>query len=234
MSETYPVSVIIPAHNAVRTVKRAIDSAFVGGAREVIVIDDASTDGTGALIDALKDTYSTDEYKALHTGSLFPAGVCHARNFGITRAKFDAIVPLDADDYFVPDGVGVLYRHWHGFRSVVYTLMIDGETLEVKQAPPPERLAQKNLTGATYLFSREMWQKVGGYHPDFEIGCEDWALMCALASDGIKLVRVEKFSSYIYSPGGKRAARCARYADTIKQLLREHYPSVFADAQQSR
>jgi glycosyltransferase involved in cell wall biosynthesis len=216
-----------------QTVKRAIDSAFQGGASEVIVVNDGSADGTGALIDALRDAYAPDTYKALHTGALFPAGVCHARNMAIARAKYDAIIPLDADDYFIPNGIEILYQRWSGPMTLVYANHFDGVTMELKHAPPPERLSQKNLTGATYLFSREMWQKVGGYHPDFNLGCEDWALMCALVSAGVKAVRVEDKCAYIYTPGGSRAKRCIQYADALWQLLREHYPAVF-NAQQGR
>lgn len=243
MSDKHFASVIIPAHNAVQTVKRAIDSAFEAGAEQVIVVNDASTDGTAELIESLKDVYPKSEYdqfyKVLHTGSVVPSGVCHARNLGVSEARCSIAIPLDADDTFTPDGIGLLCEAYlssidlsNPTRTLIYGGHIKADTGEVIAAPPPHRLTQKNLTGATYAFSVLDWHRAGGYHPDFNIGCEDWALMCALVQAGCKLIRVDE-PVYIYSSGGKRAARCMKYADTIRQLLAEHYPAVF-NAEQSR
>lgn len=235
---TYPVTVVIPAHNASQTVKRAIDSAFEAGAHEVVVVNDGSTDGTGGYIDLLKADYSDRYYKTLHTGGVQfrpdypqPAGVCHARNLGISLAYHDYILPLDADDTLMPDGIRALYEHASP-NVAVYGAHMKLETGEFIHAAPPIRLPKKNVTGVTFLFHRDDWQRAGGYHPDFNLGCEDWAFMAALVSAGVQLVKVDE-PIYIYSPGGKRAARCMKYADAIKQLLHEHYPAVF-DAQPSR
>ena len=227
MTIEFPVSVIIPAHNAGQTVERAIASAFAAGADEVVVINDKSRDNTDSVIDLLTEVYPPDKYKPIH--ARFNLGVCHARNTAIEQARWDFILPLDADDQLLPNGIELLFDTP---ASVTYGNYIDGATGHIIDAPPPQRLAQKNLTGATYLFSRNAWRKVGGYHPDFQLGCEDWALMCALVNDGFSIARVEQ-PIYVYSPGGKRAARCAKYADTIRQLLAEHYPAVF-NAQPSR
>lgn len=230
MSEFYPVTVVIPAHNAVRTLARAVTSAAKGRAGEIIIIDDASTDSTGALAEQLKLQDFEPEIVVIHSESLYPAGVCHARNAGITRARYQFIIPLDADDAFTPDGLKLLYEG-RAPKTVVYGGQIKAETSEPVTAPPPERLAQKNLTGATFGFWRQDWLRAGGYHNDFNLGCEDWAFMAALVSIGCELYRIDE-PVYIYSSGGKRAARCLRYADTLRQLLAEHYPAVF-NAQQS-
>lgn len=242
MSEIYPVTVVIPAHNAVRTVERSIDSAFAAGAGQVVVVDDASADGTAELIESLRDVYPSSQYdqfyKPLHTGKCTPAGVCHARNLGVSEARCGVAIPLDADDMFTSDGIRLLFETYINSidlknlnRTLVYGGHIRGDTGEVVAAPLPHRLAQKNLTGATFAFSVLDWGRAGGYHPDFNLGCEDWAFMAALVSAGVQLVRVEE-PVYIYSSGGQRAARCLQYADTLRQLLREHYPVVF-NAQQS-
>jgi len=51
-----PVSVVIPCYNAQFTLRRALASVAAQSARvlEVIAVDDASTDGTGALLAALQ------------------------------------------------------------------------------------------------------------------------------------------------------------------------------------
>lgn len=235
MSETYPVSVIIPVHNAVNTVERAIESAFAAGAAQVVVVDDASDDGSWELIADLIPKFGheidSEQYMILRPVA-YVTGVCQTRNYGIHRARHNFIVPLDADDAFTPNGIQLLYEH-AAPGTVVYGGHIKAETGEVVSAPPPERLVIKNLTGATFGFWRRDWEDAGGYHPDFNLGCEDWALMCALVQSGCKLVRVDE-PVYIYSPGGARAKRCVKYAEALRQLLHEHYPTVFSDAQQGR
>lgn len=231
---TYPVSVIIPAHNAAATLERAVMSAINGGAREVVIVNDGSTDDTNKvaqLLERLNATRINIVETQYISGETYKAGVCHARNLGINHAQYDFIVPLDADDALLPDGIRLLYQSRER-RGVIYGGHLKEDSGEFVHAPPPERLPQKNLTGATYGFWKQDWRKAGGYHPDFNLGCEDYAFMAALVSAGVQLVRVDE-PVYVYSPGGKRAARCMKYADAIRQLLAEHYPAVFS-AQQSR
>ena len=51
-----PVSVVIPAHNALGTLKAAIDSLMAQtlGASEIIVVNDASTDETASVAGAFE------------------------------------------------------------------------------------------------------------------------------------------------------------------------------------
>ena len=95
------VSIIIPAYNAEKYIKRAIDSvkAQTYTDWECIIIDDASTDETVriALDETMYDTgfhvWAMDENE----------GVASTRNMGMEVAKGDAIFFLDADDYMEPN-----------------------------------------------------------------------------------------------------------------------------------
>lgn len=89
------LSIIIPAYNAKDTIARAVSSVSVesSSAVEVIVIDDASTDGTVSQLNRL--TYQ-------HTRLLMQAKNCGqgvARNLGIANANGKFICFLDADDW---------------------------------------------------------------------------------------------------------------------------------------
>lgn len=59
IERSYLVSVILPAYNAEKTIREAVDSVLsqTYDCFELIIIDDASTDGTKAIIEelALKD-----------------------------------------------------------------------------------------------------------------------------------------------------------------------------------
>lgn len=92
-------SVVIPVHNKARHVRAAIESARAQTfrAHEIIVIDDASTDGSGAILAAIDDPLIV----RLHRETPGPGGYA-ARNLGIANATGDWIAFLDADD------------RWHG------------------------------------------------------------------------------------------------------------------------
>ncbi|BAW80576.1 glycosyl transferase family protein [Candidatus Nitrosoglobus terrae] len=83
-------TVIIPARNATETLSRAIESVLkVNLPTELIVIDDGSTDETGALASSYK------EVQVIRTSGIGAGG---ARNIGIKASQGEYIAFLDADD----------------------------------------------------------------------------------------------------------------------------------------
>lgn len=92
-------SVIIPAYNAATTIARAITSCLQQSYPpfEIIVVNDASTDDTHAIIEG---QFSAQvRYIRLHTNM----GPGFARNKGIATATGNYIAFLDADDIWHTD-----------------------------------------------------------------------------------------------------------------------------------
>jgi glycosyltransferase involved in cell wall biosynthesis len=92
------VSVVIPARNAAATIARAIDSVLAQTWRplEIIVIDDASDDGMGAIVAAYDAPF-------IHLIRLDrQGGASGARNAGIAAAAGPLVAFLDADDEWLP------------------------------------------------------------------------------------------------------------------------------------
>jgi len=88
-------SVVIPAHNAERTIREALESLArqTVPPHEIIVVDDGSTDATGAVVRSFADV------RYLRIGH---AGEGAARNAGLEHASGDFFVPFDADDIAEP------------------------------------------------------------------------------------------------------------------------------------
>ncbi|MEH6733292.1 MAG: glycosyltransferase family 2 protein [Shewanella sp.] len=94
------LSVIIPMFNAEHCIKRAIDSVYSAlphSQFEIIIVDDDSKDKSVAIVNGLKQQYSRLELHCLVTNS----GAGYARNIGLTIAKSNYVMFIDADDYLL-------------------------------------------------------------------------------------------------------------------------------------
>jgi len=102
------VSVVIPVYDEMRTIAEVLDRVRMaptqGLKKEIVVVDDASTDGTGAYLRDLKD----DSVKCLF----------HARNqgkgaalrTGFANATGDVVIVQDADLEYDPEEYPKLLR----------------------------------------------------------------------------------------------------------------------------
>lgn len=93
------VSVIIPTYNRAHLIEKAVRSVLAQTYRnlEVIVVDDASTDGTEETVRKISD--SRVRYVRLPHNS----GACAARNEGIRLAEGAYIAFNDSDDQWLPE-----------------------------------------------------------------------------------------------------------------------------------
>ncbi len=95
------VSVVMPGFNAAPYVEQAVRSALEQTCRdaELIFVDDGSTDGTGAAVQALQREFG-DRLTLLQTQRIGPYP---ARNLALAQARGEFVAFLDADDWWEPD-----------------------------------------------------------------------------------------------------------------------------------
>ena len=100
------VSVLVPCWNSAGSIERALDSVLEerGIPLECVVVDDGSTDGTLDAVRAVAARDSRVVVLALPTNE----GVSNARNRGLELVRGDWLTLLDADDRFLPGGLGRL------------------------------------------------------------------------------------------------------------------------------
>ncbi len=96
------LSIIIPVYNVERYLPVCLESIVQQHLAdyEVIMVDDGSTDGSGAICDEFAERYP--EFRVIHKEN---GGVSAARNRGIEEAKGEYILFLDSDDFLVPDAI---------------------------------------------------------------------------------------------------------------------------------
>lgn len=94
--QTGLVSVIIPNYNYARYLRETIDSVLAQTYQkiEIIVVDDGSSDASGAILRKYCDQISVIFQRN--------QGVSAARNNGVAASQGEYIAFLDADDYWLP------------------------------------------------------------------------------------------------------------------------------------
>lgn len=99
MDKTPRISVVIPVYNAQKTLTECVGSVLQQDEAdiEVILVDDGSTDRSGALCDAFAK--ADPRVKAIHQACI---GVSSARNAGLRAAAGQYTVFLDSDDHLLP------------------------------------------------------------------------------------------------------------------------------------
>lgn len=93
------ISVIMPVYNSENYLRSAIDSVLNQTFRdfELILIDDGSKDGSGAICDEYGDKDS--RVVVVHQEN---TGLCGARNRGLTMAQGEYLTFIDNDDLYMP------------------------------------------------------------------------------------------------------------------------------------
>lgn len=204
MSETPRVSVVIPAYERADLVGRAVDSALAQTVDnlEVLVVDDGSTDGTQAAVEAVEDPRV--RYLAHETNR----GVSAARNTGVEAAAGEYVAFLDSDDEWLPRKLECQLATledrgdgWVGAYCDVATLGLSGmgrlaaaisEAIFRSSAPREggRELAESLLSmrvfmgpGSTLLVERDAVTAAGGFDEGLSI-YEDWDLVLRVLSVG--------------------------------------------------
>lgn len=101
------ISVIVPVYNVFPYLGECIETICRQTFKdlEILLIDDGSTDGSGALCDdfAKRDT----RIKVIHQEN---QGLSCARNIGIEQASGEYIVFIDSDDRIHPEMIQIMYN----------------------------------------------------------------------------------------------------------------------------
>lgn len=101
MLENNLVSIIMPAYNAESHIASAIESILKQTYRswELLVVNDASSDMTGEIVEKIK---KSDSRISLFTNAT-NMGIADSRNLALKSAKGKFIAFLDSDDLWLPD-----------------------------------------------------------------------------------------------------------------------------------
>lgn len=175
------VSVCIGAYNKEEYIRECVDSvlAQTWPNKEVIVVDDASTDGTLGILQSYGDSIRLISRKT-------NSGICPVtRNQAAQAARGEYVAFLDADDIWYPEKLSkqVAFMQAHPDVPMCHTLcnVIDAQSQVVHirhgaaVVPPTGRIFERLLehcwiTNSTILVKRSLFDEVGWFCEDRTTG----------------------------------------------------------------
>ncbi|MDO4680728.1 MAG: glycosyltransferase family 2 protein [Aerococcus sp.] len=133
------ISIIVPIYNTEKTLERAVQSLTQQTYEdiEIILVDDGSTDESGAIADQLAE--QDERIRVIHQEN---AGPSVARNNGIAAAAGDYIAFLDSDDEFETYILELFMESYHHRPMDIFIFNIERVFSDRKQV--------RNSTNAFY------------------------------------------------------------------------------------
>lgn len=192
------VSVIVPAYNAERYLALALNSALqqTFESVEIIVVNDGSSDQTGAIADQYQRDYP-DRVRVIHQSN---GGLVQARNAAIQVARGRYLALLDSDDIWLPHHLARCVDHLdaHPQCGLVHANIVrideHGAVLHVPARDwrnDPSQSWQRlfvrdeHVSCCTTVFRKALAEQVGAFDARFNrIGCEDrdfWLSIMAIS-----------------------------------------------------
>lgn len=243
MKKNQSVSVVIPNYNCLSTLPRAVNSVRQQeGDKEIIVVDDGSTDGSRQWLEKQKDI------KMIYTEG---AGASGARNLAIKHCSHELIAFLDADDCWLdgklcqqlalhdsdPDLVFSFtdYQHvsesgcsligcfefWPRFSR----LMAKSPRQRVIDNITPVLFAENVVGTSTVIVSKSALRDSGGFDTNIK-SASDWDLWLKLSLLGKVGVLDDKLCHYTSGRSGAISRDQNRRLLAMKQILAKYTPAV--------
>lgn len=171
------VSMVMPVHNGARWLEEAIDSVLGQDFAdfELILVDDASTDASPAIMAAAAARDPRVQLHRLESNEGLPA----ALNHGFTHARGEFHSWTSDDNLLRPSMLSRLVATLDADPAADIAhadfMLIDeeGRDLGISRVGPIDRLLYGNNVGACFLYRAQVTAVLGGYDPRY-FGVEDY------------------------------------------------------------
>lgn len=210
------ITVLLPIYNGARTLAQAVDSILrqSHGDFELLLIDDASTDGSDAIVRA----YARRDPRVTGVVHERNVGLARTLNEGLERAQFELVARLDQDDEALPERLRVQKAFLEAHREIA---VAGSWVLHMGAHPKFDRLVrlptshqeiattlprENCLYHPSVMLRRSVVVDAGGYRSEFK-NAEDYDLWLRLARTH-ELANVPRpLIRYRFSVGGMTLGR---------------------------
>jgi mycofactocin system glycosyltransferase len=236
------VSIVIPSYNRAKELERCLRSLFAldypADCLELIIVDDASTDETGSMLQRLSQEAATldQELRVVHHEKRQGVGI--SRNSGAEVAQYDLIAYIDSDCVASPSwlrelvpafqdtqigAIGGMIRAYDrntllgSYEDVCSSLYMGERSQQVSLKGPLTYLPTANM-----VVRRTVWAKLAGFAPMTQ--GEDVDFCRRLLISGVSIYYVSQgvvYHDYRTSLGSFLRIRAA-YASAEAALIKRH------------
>ena len=220
------VSVVIPAFNAARYIRQAIDSALEQTLEdlEIVVVDDGSTDDTRSILAAYGDK--------IRLISQSHSGVSAARNRGIDAGRGAFVAFLDADDYFLlpskleeqiacfeqQPNLAIMHSGWRIIDENDSAVVEKQPWLHAPDLDLKDWLLFQPALPSAMMFRRDALLAVGGFDCRFA-HLEDVELALRLSRHGYHSAWLKNITTAYRRHGGNASLDAGAQAEALAALL---------------
>ncbi len=179
------VSIMIPAHNESMVIEKTIERIqqldYPGELLQVVIVNDASSDETAALVE--KQKRNDPRISLVNLPGKKGHGKAYALNAGLKHCRHDLVAVYDADNNPTPDSLKVLVSHLQHNKKLAavigkfrtlnrkrnwLTRFINIETMAFQWILQAGRFQMSKvaiLPGTNYIIRKSVLQACGGWDP---------------------------------------------------------------------
>ena len=248
------LSVIVPVYNIEDCLERCVNSIRSQTERnlEILLVDDGSTDGSGALCDRLAK--EDGRIRVFHKEN---GGSSSARNLGIERARGEWLGFVDSDDWIDPEMYALLLQEAAGRGADIAQASRDEIDEDGNRRPdvcaPPEAvtfcpaedflrellLHRGDCSFCTKLVRRSLFD--GKRFPEGRLN-EDFRLLVEMLSEGAGVCILPQQMYHVFYRLGSNTRKkdpddfsrvfldIVDNADFVEELVGRRYPQLKAEA----
>ena len=227
------VSIIVPSYKYGKYLKECIDSILnqTYPAHEIIVVDDGTPD--------INEVPSVLEF---YKGRGYPiklirktnGGLSSARNLGIQEATGELIQCLDADDKLVPGAIEEHVKLMTDDMTIAQCALMEFGDRHIIMIPTTptglERIMQSNTIFCNAMFSKRIWQEVGGFDESETMrwGWEDYEFWIRCLAYGCR-VNTSDFIALRYRchEGQMTQATTHPHKEELKKYIYEKHKDLY-------
>jgi glycosyltransferase involved in cell wall biosynthesis len=222
------ISVIVPCYNQAEylpeTLQSVLDQDYSDW--ECIIVDDGSTDNSQMI--ALQWIEKDNRFKYFYKEN---SGVSDTRNYGISQALGEYILPLDGDDKispaFIMEALNT-FKNNPDIKLVYSNIRLFGAKNQelILKDYEYKNLFIENQISVSGIFKKADFLKTRGYNENMAEGLEDWDFWLSFLKESDKVVKLKGFHLFYRIKDISRST----LIDSIKneklllQIFKNHVP----------
>ncbi len=183
------ISIILPTYNGGKYIRKSIQSCLNQTHQdiELIIINDCSTDNTKNIVSSFNDK------RIVYIENEKNLGIAESLNKGFANSKGDYLTWTSDDNYYKENAIQEMLNDINGYDFVYANFNIIDENDKFQKeiiVGNPHSLNFKNRIGACFLYTKEVYQKIGDFRKE-HLYAEDYEYWLRVRKE-FKMKRINK------------------------------------------